>query len=755
MLICPKLSFAGELTAREASLVKVATYSVWFILIGLGYLFYQYQTCHDKKAYLRSGPIRSTLLALIITIVAVSSVNFLAPPAAPAAAHDKQHEEKTEALTDWKSDSILFAAAEANLLSHEAHLKYIRNHFSLPLKNAEGHDRDDLSIENFYFFLSQSESMEYAEVGKYFFGLCRYYRNSAEEAVSYLHKVKHTSIPSYHYYLGEIYHKLGQDSVSVQHLWTETEKENGWVDESFHAMVPIVVENNMEEELIRIFHHNKGIQHIPYPLQTKLFFKEGSYLEYYKLVLTPRFSNISLKGFMFAAAILLIWIYYLYFLDIYQREKFVSVLAVILAGMGFSLLSFWISDFNSYILGFRYGGGALHDLLFCIVGIGAVEELVKILPLLVLLAATDILDEPFDYILYAAASALGFAFIENLFYFQKDSDTIIHSRALFSVVGHMFDTSLIAYGIILVKFRSLKLPGFVIVGAFFCLACIAHGVYDFLLFYDFYLLFIFLFLVSIMIWVIMINNAINNSAHFNYQVKLNYDRLQVFLTVSLSLVLYAEYILVGFTKGASVANTVLIGAVFNGGGLIVFYANRLSRFDLVNEHWFGLSWKLKFKKGKTNSLGVFFMLAGRVFLANAIIPKNFVGRKIILYSAPKNQTLREILGGGVAGEIVRRGRGIVTRKGKTHTDPDFFLVKLEREINWGQDQRHDHCIIQFGGSPSFLMDKYIEVKVFYSPVQLMPEQNDWIVSELVAMEKGRVNPYEAIHNESQKFESLS
>src|SRR5690606_19896634 len=142
-----------------------------------------------------------------------------------------------------------------------------------------------------------------------------------------------------------IYHKLGQDSVSVQHLWTETEKENGWVDESFHAMVPIVVENNMEEELIRIFHHNKGIQHIPYPLQTKLFFKEGSYLEYYKLVLTPRFSNISLKVFMFAAVILLIWIYYLYFLDIYQQEKFVSVLAVILAGMGFSLLAFWISDF--------------------------------------------------------------------------------------------------------------------------------------------------------------------------------------------------------------------------------------------------------------------------------------------------------------------------------------------------------------------------------------------------------------------------
>ena len=85
-----------------------------------------------------------------------------------------------------------------------------------------------------------------------------------------------------------------------------------------------------------------------------------------------------------------------------------------------------------------------NDFIYCILGIGAIEELMKIIPLFLVMFFSKQLKEPIDYVVFASISALGFAFIENLIYFDEAGLKTIQGRSLSSTVTHMFNSSLIA-----------------------------------------------------------------------------------------------------------------------------------------------------------------------------------------------------------------------------------------------------------------------------------------------------------------------
>ena len=84
----------------------------------------------------------------------------------------------------------------------------------------------------------------------------------------------------------------------------------------------------------------------------------------------------------------------------------------------FTFLVYPISDFFELTFNLQMKGDFYHDLIYSSVVIGFVEELVKIIPFLLLLKFFKFIDEPYDYILYASSSALGFAFMENMIYFE-------------------------------------------------------------------------------------------------------------------------------------------------------------------------------------------------------------------------------------------------------------------------------------------------------------------------------------------------
>ncbi|MGH7284701.1 MAG: PrsW family intramembrane metalloprotease [Polyangiaceae bacterium] len=110
--------------------------------------------------------------------------------------------------------------------------------------------------------------------------------------------------------------------------------------------------------------------------------------------------------------------------------------------------------------------------------VGAVEEGVKLLAVLLFARRRAEFDEPVDGIVYGTAAALGFAAIENVKYFAlgRLSPSVIVMRTMTSAPAHLFFGAIWGYalGARLVS-RRRRLP------LYFALAALAHGAFDALL----------------------------------------------------------------------------------------------------------------------------------------------------------------------------------------------------------------------------------------------------------------------------------
>jgi len=135
-------------------------------------------------------------------------------------------------------------------------------------------------------------------------------------------------------------------------------------------------------------------------------------------------------------------------------------------------------DFCRVVVGFDITGERLNDLLFCILGIGVIEEAVKIVPVFIILKATDEINESIDFIIYASTSALGFAFMENLLYFNEAGLTSVAGRGFICVLLHMSLSSFVIYGLFYAIYRKGK-GRYRYLAVSFGVAAAVHGLYDF------------------------------------------------------------------------------------------------------------------------------------------------------------------------------------------------------------------------------------------------------------------------------------
>jgi RsiW-degrading membrane proteinase PrsW (M82 family) len=173
-----------------------------------------------------------------------------------------------------------------------------------------------------------------------------------------------------------------------------------------------------------------------------------------------------------------IWVDYYRLIDIYESESLKYFILTFFLGCASVLI---VIGLNRYILDkfpFELNGDFVNDFLYSVFRIGLVEEFAKTIPfLIVYFLFRKQFNEPIDYLAFICIAALGFSAAENVQYFRMHGPYIINSRAILATVGHMFDTSLIAYGIIRYKYYSKKS----IIGllAFIFLAALSHGFYDF------------------------------------------------------------------------------------------------------------------------------------------------------------------------------------------------------------------------------------------------------------------------------------
>jgi RsiW-degrading membrane proteinase PrsW (M82 family) len=121
---------------------------------------------------------------------------------------------------------------------------------------------------------------------------------------------------------------------------------------------------------------------------------------------------------------------------------------------------------------------------------GLIEEIVKVLPLVLVLALGSLLShdrqrkyglrEPLDGILLAAASATGFAFLETMFVYVPRYGALISTpRLLVNMFGHIAYAGTFGYFIGLAALRHRRaLPAVVAVLIGFVLANILHDLWD-------------------------------------------------------------------------------------------------------------------------------------------------------------------------------------------------------------------------------------------------------------------------------------
>jgi len=114
---------------------------------------------------------------------------------------------------------------------------------------------------------------------------------------------------------------------------------------------------------------------------------------------------------------------------------------------------------------------------YCLIAVGLLEELAKLLPFWLLCMRFKPFDEPLDGIIYASFIALGFASYENFKYMEILDGGAMLARAIASPLTHCMFASIWGYAAGKARHdrRSLFLP--LVVGL--AIATIAHGVYDF------------------------------------------------------------------------------------------------------------------------------------------------------------------------------------------------------------------------------------------------------------------------------------
>jgi hypothetical protein len=234
----------------------------------------------------------------------------------------------------------------------------------------------------------------------------------------------------------------------------------------------------------------------------------------------------------------------------------------------------------------------------------------------------------------------------------------------------MFNSSLIAYGIAIGKFAKKKNWGWYCL-FFYLLSSTFHGFYDFWLINSLARVFSFItfiwLLVSMVLWVSVINNCLNNSYNRSIIWTYNPDRLNSYLLFGLSAIFLLEYFLVAWRFNADVANAELKKDLSSGFFLLIFLTAKLSKFDVIPNYWA----PLKFWDWNT------------LFSIPRVEPKRFdlkeiIGVKIEL----RNYGDYGVLSGHlpVYGEVVKREL--------LSWEKDWYLVKLDKPLKVAWKQQH-------------------------------------------------------------------
>lgn len=544
------------------------------------------------------------------------------------------------------------------------HFNFISTYFQLPVSINYRRRSDFMeknAVINYYRFLLGSHKDDISDIGKFGKGMCFYHTGYIEESLSSFVNIYNQNMPYLNYIYGS-YYGFNNYEKSVEYLKKEIAiNPSNVLARKDLAMKYVSFEK--PEELNEMLKDSVSFEHVSSKAKRYAYFELRDIKRYAEAIFGRFSKGLNAFGFTGALLILIVWFSYLLFIHKYLIKRWRLALLVLFLGMSFAFLTSLITDFNSYVLGFKLKDQFFNDFIYCVIGIGAIEELVKIVPLLLVMVFSRRLKEPIDFVVFASISALGFAFIENLIYFDEGGLNTIQGRSLSSTVIHMFNSSLVAYGIAIGKFAKKKNWGWYFL-LFYVLASICHGFYDFWLINSIartfsFITFIWL-LASMVLWVSVLNNCLNNSYNKKIIWTYNPDKLNSYLLFGLSAIFLFEYFMIGWRFNAEVANVEFKKDLSSGFFLLLFLTTKLSKFDVIPNYWAPL------KFWDWNTLFSVPRVEAKEFNINQI-----VGSKITIENYGEYGVLSKHL--PVRGEVVKREL--------LSWEKDWFLIKLDEPLN--------------------------------------------------------------------------
>jgi RsiW-degrading membrane proteinase PrsW (M82 family) len=460
--------------------------------------------------------------------------------------------------------------------------------------------RNDNQPENYYRNLSANESIRSQEAG--YFGLALIYKHvkNYDLMLETLSKIKNTEKPYYHCELGWAFAHNGFLKEAIQEFNKELTYKYGNIRSANRGLAEVYNGLNDFDSIDKKISNPAFKKYCPNYIIRQYYFIHGQIIPYLSL-------SINMGGewdlCLVALVISVLWGYYYIRYKLFEANKYLMYLFVF--GLSCIVTPFCIIlyDVDQYLLGFEQSNV---DLLYDIFCIGFNEEIIKIIPVAICLLFVKKIKDPVDYLLYATFSALGFAFMENILYFNnyygETSYSIIHTRSVLSILMHIFSSVIIWYGYALFKLNK----NFLLIIFCFLISICTHGFFDFFLELPerlgFYLISTVMVIVSFFALKVFYNNLLNQSLIYKSNIHFSASNTSLILVIGLTLILFVEFVLNAIHYGAPIADDILFSSLLAYLILIIIYSSNFSRIQLSRNHW--LKWKDIFSSKYSESRSV-------------------------------------------------------------------------------------------------------------------------------------------------------
>lgn len=495
----------------------------------------------------------------------------------------------------WLVSDAIWDQLKSEPTNPDIHYEFVKYHYlqrnpDLSPPDPFAFAAEEVRLFDYYSELSESPNDTLHDIGHLF--LAAYCLGQSTPDYSgasfHLRLIEDPTRKYVNYYAGKIV-LIGAGSPEAEKHFLSEIRNKGFKEGAYEYLAIIYDLEDKDTALNKLV-YSGAADFVPEDLRARVYYQEKDLLRFYQLKFTSLLKGINLWGLAGATAILLIWLFFLVRLSFLSLIRFRHILLSVVIGTFLAMTSWWLYAFYKHGLGFWVNGNIGNDLLFCFTGIGVIEELVKLIPFLLILHFTGIIKKPIDYLIVASASGLGFAFFENLMYIANYGLDVIHSRALTASVSHMACSAMVAYGFVLYKFRWPK--RWWLIPVFFLLASAAHGFYDFWLINasvkSFSILTLVFYLSEILIYISFINNALNQSADLllpKEAIAFNSRKLTSVLAGSLILLFAFEYLATCIVYGTTYGNSSIVTAFLSGGYLVFFLSVRMSQIRVEPGKW--------------------------------------------------------------------------------------------------------------------------------------------------------------------------